>query len=114
MLQIECPKCESRNGLNIMKGEVTQLMDAATKTPQIINWTCGFCGYTDSDTIYMGEMGGSQNVKSIVGEIPAPEPPPLEAASRPMSAARPKAAKAAPKPEPTPDPVVDPVVDPTA
>lgn len=99
MLQIECPKCESRSGLNIMKGEVTQLMDAATKTPQITEWTCGYCGYKDSDTVYMGEMGGSQNTKSMVGEFP------VEA---PILAARPKAPLSTPRPVKVskPEPVV--------
>lgn len=77
MANKECPTCESRNGLNMMKGEVTQLMDAATKTPKIIDWTCGFCGFTDQDTIYMGEMAGNQNTKVMIQEV-VEEPPPEE------------------------------------
>jgi len=57
-----CPICESRSGLNIMKGEVTQLMYAKTDTTpaqaKIINWTCGFCGHKETDTIQMTELGG--------------------------------------------------------
>lgn len=100
----ECPKCESRNGLNMMKGEVTQLMDATTKTPQIIVWTCGFCGHTDSDTIHMGSMGGNQNEKSIVGTIVPGAPFQATRPEAPLSSVRPI------KQEPTVTPTVD-IVD---
>jgi len=103
MLQKDCPKCESRAGLNIMKGEVTQLMDAATKTPMITNWTCGYCGFTDQDTTYMGSMGGCQNVKSIVGVID--EDTVLQTA-KPVSS--PKSTRMS---KPTPTPVVEKVVE---
>jgi len=60
----QCPQCESRGGLNLMKGEVAQLYDGPSNTPEIINWTCGFCGYTDQDESYMTEKGGMYNPKS--------------------------------------------------
>jgi len=60
----QCPQCESRGGLNLMKGEVTQLMDAATKTPKLVTWTCGYCGYTDSDETHFTDKGGMYNPKS--------------------------------------------------
>ena len=57
-----CPICESRSGLNIMKGEVVQLMyaktDIAPAQDKIIDWTCGFCGHKETDTIQMTELGG--------------------------------------------------------
>ena len=61
-----CPICESRGGLNMMKGDVTQLMDAATKTPKLISWTCGFCGHTESDEIHLAELGGCHNTKTVM------------------------------------------------
>jgi hypothetical protein len=57
-----CPICESRSALNIMKGEVEQLMYAKTDTepakPKVIHWTCGFCGHKEDDVIQMTELGG--------------------------------------------------------
>jgi len=64
-----CPICESRGGLNIMKGDVTQLMSAKTDTtpaiPKLIDWTCGFCGHTESDEIWLTEAGGCRNTKTV-------------------------------------------------
>jgi hypothetical protein len=93
----ECPICSSGNGLNMMKGEVTQLQDVTTNTPKIIEWTCGFCGYTDSDTIYLGSLGGAQNEKSIVHPVSMQVEEPIEATrpEEPLQAAKkpPKAPK---------------------
>jgi len=53
-----CPICESRGGLNIMKGEVTQLISVTPRLPKLIDWTCGFCGHTEHDEIHMREIAG--------------------------------------------------------
>jgi hypothetical protein len=62
MQQKVCPICEARSGLNIMKGEVTQHMFAKTDSTdaiaKVVEWTCGFCGHKETDTIQMTELGG--------------------------------------------------------
>ena len=53
-----CPICESRSGLNMMKGEVTQLMSVSPRLPKLIDWTCGYCGHKEHDEIEMTDLGG--------------------------------------------------------
>ena len=71
-----CPICESRSGLNMMKGNVTQLMRAKTETeeakPKLIDWTCGFCGHTESDEIHMGELSGCFNTNTVTKDWTTP------------------------------------------
>ncbi len=66
----ECPICESRAGLNMMAGEITQLIDVATDTPQLTDWTCGFCGYQESEVTQVCSLGG---MKSVITPVEPPE-----------------------------------------
>lgn len=56
-----CPVCESRAGINHMKGNVTQVYDNATETPEIIEWTCPYCGFQETETNYFQSNGGTYN-----------------------------------------------------
>ncbi len=59
-----CPICESRGGLNMMKGEVTQLLRAEPRQPKLITWTCPYCGHTDSDEIHFTDINAMHNPKT--------------------------------------------------
>lgn len=57
-----CPNCESRNGLNMMKGEITQEMSVKPRLPRLIEWTCGFCGYKEEDEVICTEGFGFKTI----------------------------------------------------
>jgi len=53
-----CPNnCGGGWGLPQMKGEVVQEFDMATHADQITDWTCPYCGYTETETISFDAMG---------------------------------------------------------
>ncbi len=70
-----CPNCTGGNGLNIMKGEVTQLISVTPREPQLIEWTCGFCGYQENEEIVLADLGGGVSTVEVVLP-PEPEPDP--------------------------------------
>jgi len=57
-----CPICDSRGGLNIMKGEVIQPIQVKPRLPKLIDWTCGFCGHTEHDEIHMMDISGYNQI----------------------------------------------------
>jgi hypothetical protein len=100
----QCPACHA-NGMNMMNAEVVQLANVDTNTPEKINWTCGYCGFKDSDTFYISEFG-TENTKTMIN--PPVEEAPIEAAARPTGPL--KTAKKPPKPveKPVEEPVAPP------
>jgi len=39
--------------------------DTTPAIPKLIDWTCGFCGHTESDEIWLTEAGGCRNTKTV-------------------------------------------------
>jgi C4-type Zn-finger protein len=50
MQQKVCPICEAQ--------EMFAKTDIAPAQAKIVEWTCGFCGHKETDTIQMTELGG--------------------------------------------------------
>jgi len=44
-----CPKCIGST--NYMTGTITQAFDPSTEDPQITEFICPYCGYTETETI---------------------------------------------------------------
>lgn len=64
-----CLKCETRGGMNFMKGEVTQKYDTATQAPELTTWTCPYCGYEETETNPYVGMGVTYNSGIVQGPI---------------------------------------------
>lgn len=68
-----CKMCESRGGMNFMKGEVTQEYSSETQAAQITEWTCPYCGYKETETVPFTGMGVAYNSVAVQGPLKADE-----------------------------------------
>ena len=68
-----CLMCESRGGMNFMKGDVTQEFDSETKAAEITEWSCPYCGYKETETVPYTGMGVAYNSGIVQGPVKGEE-----------------------------------------
>ncbi len=81
-----CTKCGGAAGMAYMKGVVTQKFVAAIvddetgqevtpEQPEITQWTCPYCGYSEPEEIYFSQSGGNYNSGIGYKMSPVPQAP---------------------------------------
>lgn len=68
-----CMVCESRGGIQHMKGTTTQKFVTDVQ-PEIIEWVCPYCGFNEIETNHFQAIGGTYNsgVGYVMPEVADP------------------------------------------